>query len=91
MQQFLKFIRENIPVSVLMHILICLSYLSKESFQQQMEECNFVDKISEFVEYYSQINTTGNAFRRLKRRVKISLHFTSLPAAPLRSTGMLAG
>lgn len=24
-----------------------------------MEECNFVDKISEFVEYYSQINTAG--------------------------------
>jgi len=33
MEQFLKFIREKaIPVSVLMHILICLSYLSKENF-----------------------------------------------------------
>ena len=27
-----------------------------------MEECNFVDKISEFVEYYSQINTAGLKF-----------------------------
>jgi hypothetical protein len=24
-----------------------------------MEECNFVDRISEFVEFYSQINTAG--------------------------------
>jgi hypothetical protein len=32
MEQLLKFIRENIQVSVLMHILICLSYLSKENF-----------------------------------------------------------
>ena len=40
-----------------MHILICLSYLSKENFSKQMEECRFVDRISEFVEYYSVINT----------------------------------
>jgi hypothetical protein len=53
MEQLLRFIRENIQVSVLMHILIALSYMSKEQFQQQMEECNFVDRISEFVEYYS--------------------------------------
>lgn len=59
MEQLLKFIRENIQVSVLMHTLIALSYLSKENFQHQMEECNFVDRISEFVEYYSQINTAG--------------------------------
>jgi len=32
MQNLLKFLREEIPVSVLMHILICLSYLSKDSF-----------------------------------------------------------
>lgn len=32
METLLKFVRENIPVSVLMHILICLSYLSKEVF-----------------------------------------------------------
>lgn len=73
MQQFLKFIRENIPVSVLMHILICLSYLSKESFQQQMEECNFVDKISEFVEYYSQINTTDNEAAEIDKKTVLDL------------------
>ena len=59
MDQLLKLLRENIPVSVLMHVLICLSYLTKESFSQQMEECQLVDKISDFVEYYSQINTSS--------------------------------
>ena len=59
MENLLKLIKENIPVSVLMHLLICLSYLSKENFSQQIEYCNFVDRISEFVEQYSQINTAG--------------------------------
>ena len=43
-----------------MHLLIALSYLSKDNFSRQIEECGFVDKISEFVEFYSQIKTTGN-------------------------------
>ena len=60
MESLLRLIRENIPVSVLMHLLIALSYLSKENFTQQIEECQFVDRISEFVEHYSQINTSGN-------------------------------
>lgn len=53
--------RDPIQVSVLMHILICLSYLSKEEyFKVQKEKCKFVDRISDFVEYYSQINTAEN-------------------------------
>ena len=59
MENFLTLIREAIPVSVLMHILICLSYLSKENFSSQIEETQFVDRISEFVEHHSQINTAG--------------------------------
>ena len=55
----LKLMREDIPVSVLMHILIALSYLSNEKFQAQLEKVQFVDKVSDFVEYYSQINTAG--------------------------------
>lgn len=44
-----------------MHLLICLSYLSKEEyFKEQKENCNFVERISDFVEYYSQINTSEN-------------------------------
>ena len=53
MVTLLTLLKENIPTSVLMHILICLSYLSKERFSQQIEECQFIDKISDFVEYYS--------------------------------------
>lgn len=63
MENLLKLIRENIPVSVLMHLLICLSYLSKENFSQQIEACNFVDRISDFVEHYSQINTAGSIIK----------------------------
>lgn len=59
METLLKMIRDSIPVSVLMHILIALSYLSKDNFSKQIEECQFVDRISQFVEYYSQIKTTG--------------------------------
>ena len=32
MASLLSLLKENIPTSVLMHILICLSYLSKERF-----------------------------------------------------------
>jgi len=35
-----------LPTSVLVHALICLSYLSKERFSQAMEECEFVDRMS---------------------------------------------
>ena len=41
------------PTSVLVHALICLSYLSKEQFSQAMEECEFVDRMSQFVDWYS--------------------------------------
>ena len=43
----------TVPTSVLMHVLICLSYLSKERFSLSIEETHFVDKISDFVELYS--------------------------------------
>lgn len=39
MASLLSLLKENIPTSVLMHILICLSYLSKERFSQIIEEC----------------------------------------------------
>lgn len=38
-----------------MHLLICLSYLKRERFSQAGEDCNFVERISEFVEYYSKL------------------------------------
>lgn len=69
MESMLKLIRDNIQVSVLMHLLICLSYLSKDQFKVIVENCNFVERISEFVEYYSQINTSGIA--TLIQRIKV--------------------
>ena len=39
MTSLLSLLKENIPTSVLMHILICLSYLSKERFSNIIEEC----------------------------------------------------
>ena len=53
MLRLLGLLKESIPTSVLVHLLICLSYLSKERFSQALEECMFVDRISEFVEWYS--------------------------------------
>lgn len=32
MERMLKLMRQKIPVSVLMHVLICLSYMSKDPF-----------------------------------------------------------
>jgi len=37
LERMLSLIRQNIQTSVLMHILICLSYLSKERFSQHVE------------------------------------------------------
>jgi len=43
----------QLPTSVLMHLLICLSYLKRDRFQQSLEQCQFIDRIAEFVETYS--------------------------------------
>lgn len=55
MQKILGILKAKIPTSVLMHLLICLSYLNKEKYQKQAEECGFQEIIAEFVEYYSKI------------------------------------
>ena len=53
MENILKFIKEpNLEVSVLMHLLITLSYLCKDKFKAAMEEANLVKKINEFVVMY---------------------------------------
>ena len=43
----------TVPTSVLMHVLIGLSYMSKERFAGVLEETRFVDRVSDFVEVYS--------------------------------------
>lgn len=70
MTRLLNLLKENIPTSVLIHLLICLSYLSKERFSQILEECMFVDRISDFVEWYSiknPLNTNDPSAEEQKR------------------------
>jgi hypothetical protein len=75
MESMLRLLKmTNLQVSILMHLLICLSYLSKEEyFKVQKENCNFVEKISEFVEYYSQINTSENEAAEIDKRTVLDL------------------
>lgn len=61
MSRLLNLLKETIPTSVLIHILICLSYLSKERFNHALEECMFVERISDFVEWYSIKNPIFDA------------------------------
>lgn len=55
--RLLSLLKENLPTTVLIHILISLSYLSKERFGQVLDECRFVDRISEFVEWFTVKHT----------------------------------
>jgi hypothetical protein len=43
----------------LIHLLICLSYLSKERFSATLEETHFVDRISDFVEWFNLKHATS--------------------------------
>mmetsp|Transcript_38511 Transcript_38511/g.36873 ORF Transcript_38511/g.36873 Transcript_38511/m.36873 type:complete len:222 (-) Transcript_38511:38-703(-) len=73
MVKILKMLKDKIPTSVLMHLLICLSYLNKEKFSKQAEECGFVEQISEFVEYYSQIQVIENENAEIDKRTVLDL------------------
>jgi predicted type IV restriction endonuclease len=73
MTGLLSLLKENIPTSVLMHILICLSYLSKERFSTIIEQCQFVDKISDFVEFYSQLNITESDNSEIDKKTVLDL------------------
>lgn len=73
MESLLRLIKENIPVSVLMHVLIALSYLSREMFHKEMAECNFEDRISTFVEQYSKINTAENEALEIDKKTVLDL------------------
>lgn len=58
LSRLIGLLKQNIPTSVLIHLLICLSYLSKERFGQVLEEVHFVEKISDFVEWYTMKNAS---------------------------------
>lgn len=48
MQTFLDMINEDIPISVLMHLLICLKCLKKKKFKEIQNECKFDEKFKKF-------------------------------------------
>ena len=73
LENMLNLIRSNIPVSVLMHVLISISYFSKDNFTKLLEDVKFVDKISKFVEKYSQINTTDNEALEIDKKTVLDL------------------
>lgn len=73
LETVLKIIKDKVPTSVLMHLLICLSYLSKESFSECWEAVGFFDKISEFVEWYSKIPTTDSENGEIDKRTVLDL------------------
>lgn len=56
-----------------MHMLICLSYLSKENFKPICDDLHFFDKISEFVEWYSKVPTTDSENGEIDRRTVLDL------------------
>lgn len=45
LSKLLKMLRDKIPTSVLMHLLICLSYLKRERFREVGEETKFEESI----------------------------------------------
>ena len=55
-ETFLNIIKEKIHSSVLMHYLICLNLLNIDKFKTIIEECQFNEKIKEFIEYYNDID-----------------------------------
>lgn len=73
MTGLLSLLKESIPTSVLMHVLICLSYLSKERFTSIIEECGFIEKISEFVEFYSQLTITDTDNSEIDKKTVLDL------------------
>ena len=73
LEDLLSLIRSSLPVSVLMHVLIAISYFSKDSFSKILEELKFVERISRFVEKYSQIDTTDNEALEIDKKTVLDL------------------
>lgn len=50
---------EKIEVSVLMHLLITVSYLCRDRFKKQLDETHLQRRIAEFVDFYENTNKEG--------------------------------
>lgn len=67
--------RKNLPTSVLMHLLICLSYLNKDQFAEMAEskQVNFSERIAQFVEEYSKKPVHDNENDEIDKRTVMDL------------------
>ncbi len=66
-------LREQLQVSVLMHILISISYLAKDNFKEIHHKLGFISKIQKFVEVYSKISTTNNEALEIDKKTVLDL------------------
>ena len=58
-ETFLSMIKEKISTNVLMHLLVCLCFMSKDKFGGLRDECKLFDRINEFKEYYKDTRVTS--------------------------------
>lgn len=73
LSDMLNLMNTKIPVSVLMHILIAISYLSKDNFEDILKEVQFSDQIQKLIMYYSQINTVDNEALDIDKKTVLDL------------------
>ena len=64
---------EKVEVSVLMHLLITLSYLCRDKFRKQLEETHLQRKIREFIEFYQSMNKEEGEAAEMDRRTVLDL------------------
>ena len=64
----LNLLKEKISSSVLYNLLMSLSHLAKHKdlFAAPLDESKFSDKITDFHEFYSQLNPNGNTINYSK-------------------------
>jgi hypothetical protein len=69
MQSFLSLLVdcENLNISLLTHVLISLSYLSKDRFKPIKEQCKFNEKLGEFTENIKKMKTSKLFFNEDER------------------------
>lgn len=61
---------EKIEVSVLMHLLITVSYLCRDRFKKQLDETHLQRRIAEFVDFYENTNKEGIGCNMQRARLR---------------------
>jgi hypothetical protein len=77
---------EKIEVSVLMHLLITVSYLCRERFKKQLDETHLQRRIAEFVDFYENTNKEGTPATMQREKLQRWTNAPSLTSARTCST-----